>query len=116
VDGCKYWDDGAEAYWDPDALRHCADVASRLHRLAKGCADANGYADVDSRTCAAFRERIDKQAAKLSAELAPFGLSCSRTTHGYPVPLMLYAIADATPVPTNGLEGMCGGKGWGIGA
>jgi len=82
----------------------CADLASRLHRLAKGCqrasiAECNGELHEGQRDDAAalynepkrterlkaidaevaeYCERINKQVAKLSEELEPFGLACKR--------------------------------------
>jgi len=95
--------EGSTGRLDPEwiGIQRSADLASRLHRLAKGCQLANEHADNESRTCAIYRERIDKQVAKLSKELEPFNLWCKRSTYAE-FPLFLHSTdPDVVPLPKN---------------
>lgn len=117
-------------------IHNVADIASRLHRLAKGCerasvAQCNGemwdgqrdqihrleiehkkntlLADVEvsvEKYCA----RIDKQVDKLAQELAPFKLTCKRNGDPRGYCLKLYTTDPTRPVPHNHM----GGDSWGI--
>jgi len=121
--------------WDVSSHHACADLASRLHRLAKGAerasvADCNGEMHDGLRSkangleanmamrmldkiddeVAKYCSRIDKQISKLSAELAPFALMCKRNGDPRGYSLKVYSTDPARPMPHNDMGGDC----WGI--
>jgi hypothetical protein len=111
----------------PLGIELCAQLASRLSRLAKGCqrasvGECNGtlrdqryYTPPELRSkeadeATAYAARIDKQVSKLSKELAPLGLWCKRNGDPRGFSLCVLGFADGTPVPSNGTEANV----WGI--
>lgn len=112
----------------PSGLAHaCADLASRLHRLAKGCerasvAECNGELANGQRQrlmiqqgsvlgckcadeqVAKFCDRIDKQVDRISEELRPFGLKARNDGDPRGYSLYLVSTDPLVPIPHNGID------------